>query len=98
MEQISDFKLSTKLTAIYHDQIIQMDIIDQATPKKIVENFDLMKHFGQSCLVFGSFGSSSLHPSKSKCKMFVGSCKQWRRKLGLSKLRSERTFIKFSLQ
>ena len=36
MEQTSDFKLSIKLSAIYH---FQMDIIEQ------VKNFDLMKHF-----------------------------------------------------
>ena len=42
MEQISDFKLSTKLGVIYHDH---MDIIEQATTKKMlrIHDLDLMK-------------------------------------------------------
>ena len=47
MEQISDFKLSTKLSVIYHDQI---EIIEQAKTEKFVEpeNLALMKEFVQS--------------------------------------------------
>ena len=55
VNQILNYKLSSKLSAIYHDQkdIIDSDI-EQATTKKIfVEpwNFDLMEHFGQFWLV-----------------------------------------------
>ena len=45
MDQISDFKLSIKLSAVYQGHC-QMDIMEQATTKKFVKNFDLMKHFG----------------------------------------------------
>ena len=36
MEQISDFKISTKLNVIYNDQ---MDIIEKATTKKLLRIF-----------------------------------------------------------
>ena len=51
MEQISDFKHSTKLSKIYHHQ---MDIMEQETTKQIVKNFDLMKQFCQSWPVLGN--------------------------------------------
>ena len=49
-KQISDFKLSIELIAIYD---YQMDIIEQATTKKIMENFYLIKPIGQSWAVLG---------------------------------------------
>ena len=45
MEQISHFKLNIKLSKTYNNQ---MDTLEQETTKKIVENFNLIKHFGQS--------------------------------------------------
>ena len=55
MEQISDFRLSTKLSKIYHHQ---KDIIKQETIKSCWE-FDLMTHFGQSWPVLGIAATGS---------------------------------------
>ena len=50
MEQISDFKLWIKLSKIYHHQ---NGHLRTGNIKRFVENFDGLKHFGQSWLVLG---------------------------------------------
>ena len=71
MEQISDFKLSIKLSAIRH---YQMNIIEKAITKKIVKNFDRMKYFklaqaGQS-LGLPSCQATGNTQAKEKSELF----------------------------
>ena len=59
MEQISAFKLSTELSAIYH---YQMNIKNRQQPKKI----DLIKHFGQEAFWPKLISPWDLHTSKQQ--------------------------------
>ena len=55
MVQISDFKLSAKLSVIYHDQMeIILMIIEQATTKYLLRIFILWNILAKSGQSFGS--------------------------------------------
>ena len=57
IDQISHFKLSMELSAIYHNTM------EQATAK-FAQNFDLMKKIGLSWTVLGVARQCQCHPSK----------------------------------